>query len=38
VLTAVEVERCGAADGGLRMVKHGSKLYTLLHDMIPWVL
>ncbi|CAN6338814.1 unnamed protein product [Urochloa humidicola] len=38
VLTAVEVERCAAASGGLRMVKHGSMLYTLLHEMIPWVL
>ncbi|RLM98729.1 hypothetical protein C2845_PM06G32910 [Panicum miliaceum] len=39
VFTAVEVERCAAADGGLRMVKHGS-LYMLLHEMqmIPWVL
>ena len=39
VFTAVEVERCAAADGGLRMMKHGS-LYMLLHEMqmIPWVL
>ncbi|KAF8733359.1 hypothetical protein HU200_014965 [Digitaria exilis] len=40
VLTAVEVERCDGDDagGGLRMVKHGTKRYTLLHDMMAWVL
>ncbi|GJN35371.1 hypothetical protein PR202_gb24140 [Eleusine coracana subsp. coracana] len=40
VFTAVEVERCNddGVDGGLRMVKHGSKLFTLLQDMAHWVL
>ncbi|KAF8692229.1 hypothetical protein HU200_039833 [Digitaria exilis] len=40
VLTAIEVERCDGDDagGGLRMVKHGTRRYTLLHDMMAWVL
>jgi hypothetical protein len=38
VFTAVEVEHCADAEGGLRMVKHRSKLFTLLHNMSYWVL
>uniref|UniRef100_A0A0D9UY32 Uncharacterized protein n=1 Tax=Leersia perrieri TaxID=77586 RepID=A0A0D9UY32_9ORYZ len=33
VFTGVEVVRCADADGGLRMVKYGSKLYMLLSSM-----
>ncbi|PAN18731.1 hypothetical protein PAHAL_3G221400 [Panicum hallii] len=34
VLTGVEVERCGEAGGGLRMITHRSKRYRLANSML----